>query len=417
MTEPGQEAASLQRLLAALTAARDGDVSVRLPESSDPLMNEISTAFNSLADRIGKRAAARERFLPTLSHELRTPLNSMLVLARLLAENAHGNLNAEQVEYARVIHSAGTDLLSVISGMLDVEGHANKPDEGTPAPEPGKRLLVVEGTRGGLLTLLARGAVSDLHVSGRPTDLPASPARPPGRRAVEVVSTATVDQVASALESGTPHCVLLDLGAGGELVSAALKLLRTRPGSRWVPVLAHARDDVAAARFAGLRVQSAELVRSPGQLRARLTWHLSAARTSQSSGTVAASTRDAALRGKKILVVDDDPRNVFAIKSTLELYGMTVLRSADGRAGIDQLRGAPDTDLVLMDLMMPNMDGYAAISAIREMPEFSALPIIAVTAHTMTGELAGGVPGADDCLAKPLDTDELLVRMARCLVP
>ncbi|MBO0821799.1 MAG: response regulator, partial [Nocardiopsaceae bacterium] len=124
----------------------------------------------------------------------------------------------------------------------------------------------------------------------------------------------------------------------------------------------------------------------------------------------------AALRGKKVLVVDDDPRNVFAITSTLELHGMTVLRSADGQAGIDQLRRQPDTDLVLMDLMMPGMDGYDAISAIRDMPEFSRLPIIAVTAHTMTGELAGGVPGADACLAKPLDPDELLGRM-RAMIP
>src|SRR5262249_18730477 len=114
-------------------------------------------------------------------------------------------------------------------------------------------------------------------------------------------------------------------------------------------------------------------------------------------------------------VVDDDPRNVFAITSTLEHYGMTVLRSCDGRAGIEALLSEPDTDLVLMDLMMPEMDGYTAISEIREMPEFSDLPIIAVTAHTLTGELAGGVPGADACLPKPLDTDELLGRMARCL--
>ena len=424
MTEPWPqrsrpEAAILRRLLAALTAARDGDVTVRLPGSPDPLLNEISEAFNSLAERLGERAAARERFLPTLSHELRTPLNSMLVLARLLADNPDGNLTAEQAEYARVIHSAGADLLGVISGLLDVEAHAVKPQESA-ASDSGRRLLVVEAARGGLLTLLARGAVSDLPVSRLPAD-PPTPGLAPGWRPVEVVSAATAEQVASALADGTPHCVLLDLGAGAELVSATLKLLRSRPGSRWLPVLAHARDESAAARFAGLRIQSAELVRSPGQLRERLTWHLSAPRSARGAPAavavgVDASARDAALRGRKILVVDDDPRNVFAITSTLELYGMTVLRSADGQSGLDQLRSEPDTDLVLMDLMMPGMDGYAAISAIREIPEFSDLPIIAVTAHTMTGELAGGVPGADCCLAKPLDTDELLGRMARCLV-
>lgn len=131
--------------------------------------------------------------------------------------------------------------------------------------------------------------------------------------------------------------------------------------------------------------------------------------------TANGTPRHASLRGKKILVVDDDPRNVFAIKSTLELYGMTVLRSADGRSGIDQLVSEPDTDLVLMDLMMPGMDGYSAISAIRGMPEFSELPIIAVTARTFSGDWTASVPGANDCLTKPLDTDELLGRMAQCL--
>jgi CheY-like chemotaxis protein len=434
MTEawPPLEAANLQRLLAALTAMRDGDFSVRLSGLADPLLDDISTTFNSLAEQLSERAAARERLLPTLSHELRTPLNSMLVLALLLANNPGGNLTAEQVEYARVIHSAGTDLLSVISGLLDPDGQAAKPDEPA-ALDAGQRLLVVEAARGGMLTLLARGAVSGLSNAGGP---------------VEVLTAATTDDVTGALAAGPPHCVVLDLTASGELPSAALELLRSRPGTRRVPVLAHARDDLSAARFAGLRVRSSELLRTPGELRSRITWHLSAGDrgaagrrdgaaergttvtgagaaprsgastgngTGTGTGTATAGRGHAALRGKKILVVDDDPRNVFAITSTLEHYGMTVLRSADGQAGIDQLRSEPDTDLVLMDLMMPGMDGYAAISEIREMPEFSDLPIIAVTAHTMTGGLARGVPGADDCLTKPLDTDELLGRMARCL--
>jgi CheY-like chemotaxis protein len=415
------EAASLQRLLAALTAARDGDFSARLPGSADPLLDDISAAFNSLAARLSERAEARERFLPSLSHELRTPLNSMLVLARLLSTNPDGNLTAEQVEYARVIHSAGADLLDVISGLLDADGLPPTAQE-TAATDTGHRLLVVEAARGGMLTLLARGAVSDLPDSGGP---------------VEVLTAATAQEAAGTFAAGPPDCVVLDLAAGEEVASAVLELARFRPGSRWVPVLAHARDDLTAARFAGPRDRPAELLRSPGALRERIAWHLSAAGREASdrdavgrsapgrgvsargasgrAGREAVGRGHAALRGKKVLVVDDDPRNVFAISSTLEHYGMTVLRSGDGQAGIDQLRSEPDTDLVLMDLMMPGMDGFAAISAIRDMPEFSGLPIIAVTARTMTGELAGGVPGADDCLPKPLDTDELLGRMARCL--
>lgn len=422
---PELETASLQRLLAALTAARDGDYSVRLPGSPDPLLDDIGAAFNALAARLSERAAARERFLPELSHELRTPLNSMVVLARLLAENPGGNLTPEQVEYAGVIHSAGSDLVSVLSGLLDA-GANPPPAPSGPAPGTGRRLLVVEAPRGGMLTLLARGAVSGLPDSEGPVD---------------VAAASGPDDVAAALAAGPVHCAVLDLGAGPDVVPAALDLLRAGR----VPVLAHARDDLTAARFSGPLARTAELTRSPGQLRERITWHLSVSAREGGTGLddlvrdtagvprpasvpgspapAPASDRapanggrgPAALHGKKVLVVDDDPRNVFAITSTLEHYGMTVLGSRDGRDGIDQLRSEPDTDLVLMDLMMPGMDGYTAISRIREMPEFSSLPIIAVTAHTMTGELAGGVPGADDCLPKPLDTDELLGRMARCL--
>jgi CheY-like chemotaxis protein len=437
------ETTSLEQLLAALGAARDGDFSVRLPGSADPLLDDIAASFNALATRLSERAAARSQLLPALSHELRTPLNSMVVLARLLAQNPSGNLTPEQVEYANVIHSAGTDLVSVISNLVDPNrdtGREPGPDAAGPAE---RRLLVVEATRGGLLTLLARGAISDLAGSAGP---------------VGVSTAASADEVTEALAAGPHQCVVLDLSAGGTLPSRTMEQVRAHPHSRHAAVLCHARQDLAAAQFTLLRAsetaQPIELLRSPDELRERIAWHLSAAEKEMEadapSGGIAAngaivappgsrpaangspagpgpagasvpaarnsgSDGAASLRGKKVLVVDDDPRNVFALTSTLELYGMTVLRGADGRAGIDQLMHEPDTDLVLMDLMMPGMDGYTAISAIRGMPEFSELPIIAVTARTITGNLADSVPGANDCLSKPLDTDELLGRMARCL--
>lgn len=426
------ETTSLEQLLAALEAARDGDFSARLPGSADPLLDDIAASFNALATRLSERAAARSQLLPALSHELRTPLNSMVVLARLLAQNPSGNLTPDQVEYANVIHSAGTDLVSVISNLVDPNRGGQEPGTDTTV-NAGQHLLVVEATRGGLLTLLARGAVSDLAGSAGP---------------VGVATAASGDEVADALAAGPHPCVVLDLAAGGTLPSRTMEEVRAHSHSRHSVVLAYARHDLAAAQFALLRTsldaRPIELLRSPDELRDRIAWHLSAAAkemgadvssAGSAAGGVAAErvpdsgvrgasvpvARDgsddgaAALRGKKVLVVDDDPRNVFALTSTLELYGMTVLRGADGRAGIDQLLHEPDTDLVLMDLMMPGMDGYTAISAIRGMPEFSELPIIAVTARTITGNLADSVPGANDCLSKPLDTDELLGRMARCL--
>ena len=84
-----------------------------------------------------------------------------------------------------------------------------------------------------------------------------------------------------------------------------------------------------------------------------------------------------------MLVIDDDARNVFAITSTLELHDVVVTQASDGRQGIEVLRADPETDLILMDVMMPGMDGYATMTAIRQMPEFGSLPIIAVTARAM----------------------------------
>jgi len=123
-----------------------------------------------------------------------------------------------------------------------------------------------------------------------------------------------------------------------------------------------------------------------------------------------------ALQGKRVLVIDDDARNVFALSSTLELHGMHVAHASDGRQGIEALLATPGTDLILMDIMMPGMDGYAAMTVIRQMPQFATLPIIAVTARAMPSDRQKSLAaGASDYVTKPVDTDELLNCMERWL--
>ena len=90
--------------------------------------------------------------------------------------------------------------------------------------------------------------------------------------------------------------------------------------------------------------------------------------------------------GKKVLIVDDDVRNVFALTSVFERHGMHVVFAENGRDGMETLRRHPDVSLVLMDIMMPEMDGYEATRAVREMPEFERLPIVALTAKAMKGD-------------------------------
>jgi CheY-like chemotaxis protein len=109
-------------------------------------------------------------------------------------------------------------------------------------------------------------------------------------------------------------------------------------------------------------------------------------------------------------------RNVFAITSIFELYGLSVIHAPDGRKGVDILLASNDIDLVLMDVMMPEMDGYATTEAIRKIPRFTDLPVIAVTARAMPEDRAKSfASGASDYVTKPVDTEELLSRMERCL--
>jgi CheY-like chemotaxis protein len=116
--------------------------------------------------------------------------------------------------------------------------------------------------------------------------------------------------------------------------------------------------------------------------------------------------------GEKVLIVDDDIRNVFALTSVLEQHGLTVLYAENGREGIEVLEQYDDIAIVLMDIMMPEMDGYATTTAIRKMPQFAGLPIIALTAKAMKGDREKSIEsGASDYVAKPVDTDHLLSLM------
>jgi len=117
---------------------------------------------------------------------------------------------------------------------------------------------------------------------------------------------------------------------------------------------------------------------------------------------------DSRLAGKRVLVVDDDVRNIFALTTVLEQHGLQVVHAENGRAGIEMLRKTPGIDGVLMDIMMPEMDGYETTRAIRQIAEFRSLPIIAVTAKAMKGDRAKCIEaGASDYITKPVDLDQL----------
>ncbi len=122
------------------------------------------------------------------------------------------------------------------------------------------------------------------------------------------------------------------------------------------------------------------------------------------------------LAGRTVLVVDDDARNLYALSGVLELHGVRVLHAEDGRKGIETLTRNHGVDLILMDVMMPELDGYAATAEIRRMPAHSGLPIIAVTAKAMPGDREKSLAaGASDYVTKPVDADDLIARVRHWL--
>ncbi|GAA0646427.1 HAMP domain-containing protein [Brevundimonas lenta] len=183
------------------------------------------------------------------------------------------------------------------------------------------------------------------------------------------------------------------------------------------PAVVYAAEALGADDERRLRLSvfagQARLARTPEQLleQATLLLHEPTERLSESARMTLAQTRkeDAILTGRTALVIDDDIRNIFSMASALEEFGVGLHYAESGRAGLDLLRQNPDVDIVLVDIMMPDMDGYETMREIRSIPRFADLPIIAVTAKAMKGDRLKCIQaGASDYVSKPVDIDYLI---------
>ncbi|MFH9424009.1 HAMP domain-containing protein [Streptomyces sp. NPDC017529] len=299
------------------------------------------------------------------------------------------------------------------------EGHESRPRTPVAVPAPPRRLLVIEERPRGLLSHVAESAVAELTGGQDLGD------RPDG---IEVISAVGAQEAAGALAAEPFHCVVLDLDMADY---EALRFLEAMDGDaavRTVAVLAHngRRLDAQQERVlrARARTQPLELLSSLDELRERIALHLSA----EQPGDVLPLVRpeetfqqaprpvDDSLSGRTVLVVDDDARNLYALSGILEVHGLNVRHADNGRKGIEALSEHPDIDLILMDVMMPEMDGYAATAEIRRMPAHAHLPIIAVTAKAMPGDREKSLAaGASDYVTKPVDADDLINCVRRWL--
>jgi signal transduction histidine kinase/HAMP domain-containing protein/ActR/RegA family two-component response regulator len=395
------------------------------------------------AEQLAVSSAFKSEFFSNMSHELRTPLNSLLILAGELKQNATENLTEAQVQYASIIQSSGTDLLRLLNDVLDLA----KMESGTVTLEISELPLVElrDALEWEFRHVADQQGVSfavELH-----PDAPAFIATDPGR-----LRQVLKNLLANAFKFTERGTVTLRMGrpdsdwrpADGRLMDAGavIAFSISDTGIGIAPELqqpifeAFAQADGTAARQyggtgLGLSISRELVALLGGEMSLESTLgvgstfavHLPAAPPSappliddtQSRELVSGIALDtpesttpeqanAALAGRKVLVVDDDIRNIFAVTVLLERGGNEVISAESGGDGIAALEQTPDIDLVLMDIMMPVMDGYSAIRAIRELPRSGDLPIVALTAKTGTAERDRCLDaGATGYISKPVE--------------
>jgi signal transduction histidine kinase/DNA-binding response OmpR family regulator/HAMP domain-containing protein len=234
---------------------------------------------------------------------------------------------------------------------------------------------------------------------------------------VEVVDVATIVAAFETLATRQLDCVLLDIDLANGKSFGLLARVGNDPRFRDLPVVVYTDDTAGTEVAAKLREYAdALVVKVVTSLEGlvdetALFLHRSQARLPAEKRRMIDERHatEAGLEGKRVLIADDDVRNVFALTSVLERHGIDVLFAEDGRAAIAALEADPDVDLVLMDIMMPGMDGYETMRAIRAMAGFEQVPIIALTAQAMKGDREKSVAaGASDYIAKPVHIDELV---------
>jgi CheY-like chemotaxis protein len=268
------------------------------------------------------------------------------------------------------------------------------------ASTPKRRLLVIEDNPAEQMSITELLAADDLQITVAGS----------GEAALEALRRAEFD------------CAVLDLHlpdtSGFELLSEIQKL----PMSRDLPIVVFTGRELTEDEDAQLRRTAKSVVlkgvRSPERLldETALFLHRVVGDLPEGKQRMIETLHrsDDALNGRKVLVVDDDVRNIFALNSVLERHKMEVVSATTGQVAIDLLESSQDISLVLMDVMMPEMDGYETMRRIRANPQFRMLPIIALTAKAMKGDREKCLDaGASDYVAKPVNTEQLLslVRM------
>src|SRR5438128_6084113 len=235
---------------------------------------------------------------------------------------------------------------------------------------------------------------------------------------VEVVAVAGGKEALGQLESGEFDSVVLDLLLPDEDGARVLEDIKTNPKFQDIPVVVYTGKDLSQKEEARLKRYAQSVIlksgtSSPEKLLSdtALFLHRLEEKLPEKARELLRSQREEgeSVAGKKVLIVDDDVRNIFALTSVLESHGIDAVYAENGKDAISALERNPDVDVVLMDVMMPEMDGYQTMRAIRSDPAHKALPIIAITAKALKEDREKCIQaGASDYLPKPVENDKLL---------
>ncbi|MFD9825560.1 ATP-binding protein, partial [Streptomyces violascens] len=445
-------------------------LAVQLQERSDELQRQqaelqrSNAALEEKAALLATSSQYKSEFLANMSHELRTPLNSLLILARLLSDNPDAHLSDQEVQFATTIHRSGSDLLQLINDILDL----SKIEAGRMDVRPKKLPLIkvldyVHATFRPIT--LDRGLAFDVAVG---EDVPREMYSDEQRlqqilrnllsNAIKFTSSGRVELHVSRIkdpENGVLH-------GSEDLIAFAVRDTGIGIAPEKLPVIFEAfqqADGTTNRKYGGTGLGLSISREIAGLLGGRIIAESEPGRGStftlyvpvlypghvpseaeQQGPELTLDTSDRlsdehlllpdqddgwptankleewkrgragqVLPGRRVLIVDDDIRNVFALTHVLGRVGMPVLYAENGREGIETLERNPDIELVLMDIMMPEMDGYETIEAIRRSPLWKDLPIVALTAKAMPGDREKSITqGANEYVPKPVDVDLLL---------
>jgi CheY-like chemotaxis protein len=237
---------------------------------------------------------------------------------------------------------------------------------------------------------------------------------------VEITAVATAEDALRELATGHFDCMVLDLGLQGVDGFELLETVKANPQMRDLPIIIYTGKELSPAEDTRLRKFAETIivkdVKSPERLldETALFLHRVEAKLPEQKRRMLERLHntDSVFSGKRVLIVDDDVRNIFSLTSMLEDHGMQVSFAENGKDAVALLSERQDFDIVLMDIMMPEMDGYETTRSIRQVPALKSLPIIALTAKAMKGDREKTIAaGASDYITKPVDTDQLLSLM------